>query len=569
MANALTKVKSGAVHADTVGLAEMAGLARGKLIYGDSSGDPAALAVGSNGTYLKSDGTDISWAAVSAGTTLSGSTDNQLTTVTGANAIQGEAKLTYNGDNLQVLIDSPGEGMEIVATGDHWTQWKGNANRSTADTWLTSLTGQWNNTAVGQVAILSGADTTNKDDGRIAFYTSASDGADPVERMRIDEAGKLLLGASTTNSNTIFHVEGGAASGVEFIGNNSSEGLYLALRNKNTNANAYTAIQSWDAGGQIVSSLRFIQVNDSNNQGLITFRTRDTGGSETERLRITTGGTVGVGDVGANTPTTAPLYVNKTGSGVQRQLHLQNRQSEADDVGTSIYFQGLSNNLGELKAQFTNASAGNSHLIFYGASGGGLTELGSWDGNTKNLNINGNLKIGTAGKGIDFSNQTASSTGTVTSNGEILDHYEEGEWTPVIDGLSNTPTYYNLIGKYTRIGNIVKCQGFIQIGATKPTFTNTNDVFRISGLPFSSLGTGYNQVIGNVCWQQIDWVGSSRSTYGHSDDTQLTVAIVSNTKHEFKTMGQAKYYMGQLKNIVFHDDGQWILEWDMTYHVAT
>ena len=41
----------------------MAGLARGKIIYGDSSGNPAALAVGSNGYVLKSDGTDIAWAA--------------------------------------------------------------------------------------------------------------------------------------------------------------------------------------------------------------------------------------------------------------------------------------------------------------------------------------------------------------------------------------------------------------------------------------------------------------------------------------------------------------------------
>ena len=48
---------------DQVTLAKMAGLARGKVIIGDSSGNPAALAVGSNGQVLKSDGTDISWAA--------------------------------------------------------------------------------------------------------------------------------------------------------------------------------------------------------------------------------------------------------------------------------------------------------------------------------------------------------------------------------------------------------------------------------------------------------------------------------------------------------------------------
>ena len=47
---------------DAVTLAKLAGLARGKIIYGDASGNPAALALGSNGTVLKSDGTDIAWA---------------------------------------------------------------------------------------------------------------------------------------------------------------------------------------------------------------------------------------------------------------------------------------------------------------------------------------------------------------------------------------------------------------------------------------------------------------------------------------------------------------------------
>ena len=52
---------------NAVGLDEMAGLARGKIIYGDASGDPAALAVGNANEVLTSDGTDISWAAASGG----------------------------------------------------------------------------------------------------------------------------------------------------------------------------------------------------------------------------------------------------------------------------------------------------------------------------------------------------------------------------------------------------------------------------------------------------------------------------------------------------------------------
>jgi hypothetical protein len=45
----------------------MAGLARGKLIVGDASGNPAALAVGSNTHVLTSDGTDIAFAAAAGG----------------------------------------------------------------------------------------------------------------------------------------------------------------------------------------------------------------------------------------------------------------------------------------------------------------------------------------------------------------------------------------------------------------------------------------------------------------------------------------------------------------------
>jgi len=52
---------------DQISLAKMAGLARGKIIYGDSSGDPAALAVGSADQVLTHDGTDVSWADAGGG----------------------------------------------------------------------------------------------------------------------------------------------------------------------------------------------------------------------------------------------------------------------------------------------------------------------------------------------------------------------------------------------------------------------------------------------------------------------------------------------------------------------
>tara|TARA_R100001129_G_scaffold138741_2_gene100028 strand:+ start:709 stop:2721 length:2013 start_codon:yes stop_codon:yes gene_type:complete len=89
---------------DAVTLAKMAGLARGKLIYGDSSGNPAALAVGSANYVLTSDGTDFAWAAASSGavTSYTNSTDNRVITSVNSTTINGEANLTFDGSVLAV-----------------------------------------------------------------------------------------------------------------------------------------------------------------------------------------------------------------------------------------------------------------------------------------------------------------------------------------------------------------------------------------------------------------------------------------------------------------------------------
>jgi len=61
--NAATATTASTVSDNAITMAKLAGIARGKLIYGNTSGDPALLDVGSNGQVLRSDGTDISWGA--------------------------------------------------------------------------------------------------------------------------------------------------------------------------------------------------------------------------------------------------------------------------------------------------------------------------------------------------------------------------------------------------------------------------------------------------------------------------------------------------------------------------
>ena len=112
----------------------------------------------------------------------------------------------------------------------------------------------------------------------------------------------------------------------------------------------------------------------------------------------------------------------------------------------------------------------------------------------------GNLVIGTAAKGIDFSAQTASSDGGVTVEGEILNHYEQGLWTPVlrhyISGSFQPPagSAGTVKGHYTRVGNVC------YINATFSAFSYSNlggsSFAQISELPFAaSSSAGHISVI--------------------------------------------------------------------------
>jgi hypothetical protein len=122
------------------------------------------------------------------------------------------------------------------------------------------------------------------------------------------------------------------------------------------------------------------------------------------------------------------------------------------------------------------------------------------NGGTERVEINssgdvevktGNLVIGTAGKGIDFSAQTATSATGAASTSELLDHYEEGTWTPVLhDASNNLGTMHALTGgQYTKIGRVVTVTGNVR---TTSTGSASGGLY-ISGLPFNSAtGNGFH-----------------------------------------------------------------------------
>ena len=102
----------------------------------------------------------------------------------------------------------------------------------------------------------------------------------------------------------------------------------------------------------------------------------------------------------------------------------------------------------------------------------------------------GNLIIGTAAKGINFTANTPAAGKT----SQLLNYYEEGTWTVTWSNLTGTPT--NLTGYYTRVGRLVT----FQYSAGVNSISGTGDVVNFS-LPFNpavgSVGSMLSQTNAN------------------------------------------------------------------------
>ena len=136
------------------------------------------------------------------------------------------------------------------------------------------------------------------------------------------------------------------------------------------------------------------------------------------------------------------------------------------------------------------------HLYF--REGGSTDKIQFMNGGDLNI-MDGNLRVA-SGHGIDFN--ATSDHGSATPASELLDDYEEGSWTPVLESTSTNPTissYSKQQGLYTKIGNVVHLFCFIDIAAGNIGGTLTGDG-KITGLPFViSNNPSQTDVHGSAC----------------------------------------------------------------------
>ena len=352
-----------------------------------------------------------------------------------------------------------------------------------------------------------------------------SNGGFTTDILKLDlNTGKVGIG---TDPATLLHINGaGDAIKVEST-NTGSGGAQVDLLHYTTspadddihaliNMGGYTSGTSSAYG----SSIRSVWSDVSAKEAQLEFFTRDDS-DFAARMIIDKDGNVGIGDSSPSRKFT----VKSAGANATQMSLIDNdstnevmaigQQSDGDgffalgqdDGTTTVLFDGSGDNYitsGDLGIGTDNPSAllhatgsstglvgdfTNTNTSGYGlrvttygtgaqyglavdSYGGGYTRdftVGA-DGNVNVLT--GNLVIGTAGKGIDFS----ATSGTGSS--ELLDDYEEGAWTPSVVGATTSINDAH----YVKIGSFVYINTYLNFSSLPSDGT----VFKISGLPYAT-----------------------------------------------------------------------------------
>lgn len=145
--------------------------------------------------------------------------------------------------------------------------------------------------------------------------------------------------------------------------------------------------------------------------------------------------------------------------------------------------------------------------------------------------VNGNLVVGTAAKGVNFTANTPAAGMT----SQLLNWYEEGTWTPTVRVSGTAGTYEldaNTTCRYTRVGRQVTLTVRIRLAAAV-TGGGTGDLY-ITGVPFAKSA---NQIaVGSVYLASGTFTGNLPTVIFDSlEGTSSTLFFPQNASGGFGT----------------------------------
>ena len=340
-------------------------------------------------THFYGDGSNLT--GISAGTSLSGSTNNTVCTVTGANAIQGEAKLllgaTTSAAGQLIIKDATNAGNQLWMIG-----------RASDNTSSVSFRNNADNAYIARIQCDSNAG--------MQFEMAGS------EKLRLDSSGRLLIGTTT---------EGNATGDNLTISDSGNMGMTL----RSTDSN-YCNIYFSDAETGTAEYEGYISYNHNTNS--LEFAT-----GHTERLRITSEGQVKLS--GTNSGNHMSSFGTNVGGLTIDDVGNQHTALEVSHGSNKVFLVASSNN------SVYMSSYGTGNFILEHTGGGGTRER-------LRIDSNGDLGLGIAAVPQDSGARTLhihdTTTGSAARAAIRLTHGSSGTAASngAFIGFDNNPDFY-------------------------------------------------------------------------------------------------------------------------------
>jgi len=214
--NTIGGLAAGGLPDNSVTLDDLAGIARGKVIYGDASGNPAVLTPGSANQVLTSDGTDVSWAAAGGGAFTK---IYRKTTTTSTAMNSGNDPVQVGGTSMEIAFTPP------ASTTSYLAHYSGQIHSGTDD-------GQWaaqfristddfsNHTSINFVHNQYGFEDTEKHRRQENWWREFKPGSTSAWKIRVyaevyssEGVDITFSGWSGVNALTLYELDDSAKSG--------------------------------------------------------------------------------------------------------------------------------------------------------------------------------------------------------------------------------------------------------------------------------------------------------------------------------------------------------------------